>query len=336
MTPHRARETISAWGTEAEARAALQEFQQAHEAGRTPPAARTLRQLADEYLVYKERQGKRSIAEDRRILTSRLLLAFGPDLPVKKLTAAAIGQYEQQRAGEVSAFTVSNELGILRHMLRLARRWGYLEQVPDVELPKKPEGRQRYLESDEIAKLLDASAKSRNPYLHAIVTLAVNSGMRKSELLGLEWERVNLSTSAITLYRTKSNKPRGVPINRAVYDALVGLEPDPADRAGLVFKRRDGAAWGQIRTAFTSACAKAGIKAFRFHDLRHTAASHMVMRGASLQDVKEILGHSDFKMTLRYAHLSPAHLRSAVDRLDGLTPLASTEHKISESLGARA
>ena len=131
---------------------------------------------------------------------------------------------------------------------------------------------------------------------------------------------MDLSTSRLTLYRTKSGKPRGSPINRAVYDALVALEPDQARRVGLGFKRRDGAAWGQIRTAFTKALERADIKAFRFHDLRHTAASHLVMRGASLREVQEMLGHVDFKMTLRYAHLSPAHLRGAVDRLDGLTP----------------
>jgi integrase len=108
-------------------------------------------------------------------------------------------------------------------------------------------------------------------------------------------------------------------MNRAVYDALTALEPDAARREGLLFKERGGGAWGQIRTAFERAVAKAGLRDFRFHDLRHTAASHLVMRGASLSDVKEILGHSDMKMTMRYAHLSPAHLRRAVDKLDGLT-----------------
>ena len=104
--------------------------------------------------------------------------------------------------------------------------------MPEIELPKKPEGRQRYLEQAEITRLLAACRASRNPYLAAIVVLALNTGMRKGEILGLEWERVDLSTSRLTLYRTKSGKPRGVPINRAVYDALVALEPDQAAARG--------------------------------------------------------------------------------------------------------
>jgi integrase len=240
---------------------------------------------------------------------------------VRSLTAEAIAQYERKRAGEVSAFTVANELTVLRHMLRLGRRWGYLEHVPDVDMPKRPGGRLRYLETDEITRLLTACSESRNPYLTAIVTLAVNTGMRKGEILGLEWERINFSTSMITLYVTKSGKPRGVPINRAVYDTLSALEPETAGRRGLLFRKSDHRAWGQIRTAFALALERAKIPVgFRFHDLRHTCASWMVMKGASLKDVQEILGHADYKMTQRYAHLSPAHLLAAVERLDGLTP----------------
>ena len=142
--------------------------------------------------------------------------------------------------------------------------------------------------------------------------------MRKGEILGLEWERVDLSTARLTLLQTKNGKPRGVPIGRAVYDALIALEPDPERRRGRVFPSGNDRRGSQIRTAFEAALKRAGIVGCRFHDLRHTAASHLVMRGASLQDVKEVLGHSDLRMTLRYAHLSPAHLRGAVERLEGL------------------
>jgi integrase len=110
--------------------------------------------------------------------------------------------------------------------------------VPDAELPKRPEWRQRYLEEDEITRPLAACRKSRNPYLAAIVIIALNTGMRKTEILELTWERVDLSTRRLTLYRTKSGRPRGVPVNRAVYDVLVALQPDAKQRAGLLFSAR--------------------------------------------------------------------------------------------------
>jgi integrase len=321
---HRDRQYSAEWQTKPEAMEAMLARRRELEAGKIErPADRSLGQLAEEYLTYKEQHGKRSLREDRRILKKRLLPAFGTDLPVRRLTGAAIAQYERGRAGQVSAFSLANELTVLRHMLRLGKRWGYMADVPEITLPKKPEGRLRYLEEAEIGKLLEACGKSRNPYLSAIVTLALNTGMRKGEILGLEWERVDLAadyglSARLTLYRTKSGKPRGVPLNRAAIDALTALAK-PEQRVGRIFTKRNDRAWGQIRTVFTTALTRACIKAFRFHDLRHTFASHFVMRGGSLRALQEILGHADYKMTLRYSHLSPAHLRADMDRLDGLT-----------------
>jgi len=323
------------WTTEAEAVDALARRLKDAESGKvTRPAQTTLGALTEHYLRYKADGKKRSIREDTRILKTRLLPAFGAELPVRRLSETLIAQYEKQRAGEVSAFTVANELTILRHMLRLGRRWGYLDQVPEIDMPKKPEPRERYLEEAEIGQLLKACRASRNPYLAAIVTLALNTGMRKGETLGLEWPRVDLSTSRLTLYKTKSGKPRGIPVNRAVYDVLVALEPEPERRQGFVFARRDGAAWGQVRTAFTSALKAAAITGFRFHDLRHTFASHFMMRGGSLYDLKEILGHSDIKMTMRYAHLSPDYLRAEMAKTERRTAAVVGESSDSNT-GAR-
>jgi integrase len=322
----RERTFSSEWATRDDALQALAERQRAITVGRVDrPEARTLGALADEYLTYKAERGKRSLRNDRAIFARRLLPAFGADLPVRRLTAPAIARYEQQRGKAVSAFTVANELAVLRHALRLAKRWGYLDDVPEIVLPKKPEPRERYLTEAEIGRLLAASARSRNPYLGAIVSLALNTGMRKAEILGLEWERVDLTadyglSARLTLYRTKSGKPRGVPLGGDAIDALAALEPDPARRTGPVFKRASGGAWGQVRTAFATAMARAGIAEFRFHDLRHTFASHYVMRGGSLYELKDILGHSDIKMSMRYSHLSPHHLRAGVERLKGLAP----------------
>ncbi len=319
------RRVSSEWLTEADALEALAGRRKEIAADLVErPADRTLGKLAEEYLRYKIDHGKRSVKDDKRIIETRLLPAFGVSMSIRKLTTAPIAQYEKQRAGQVSAYTVSNELSVLRHMLRLAKRWGYLDQAPEIEMPRKPEGRLRYLETVEIGKLLDACQESRSRCLCPAVVIALGTGMRKGEILGLEWERVDLSSARITLYKTKNSKPRGIPINRDVYEALIALEPDAARRQGRLFPKGNDRRGSQIRTAFEAALQRAGIKDFRFHDLRHTFASHAVMRGATLQEIKEILGHSDLRMTLRYAHLSPAHLRGAVERLEGLAATAKT------------
>ena len=256
----RERKVSSDWLTEQDAMTALGERLKAMEAGQLgKPAQRTLGELAKEYLQYKRDQGKRTVDGDKRILEGRLLPALGTAVNVRTLTAQVLAQYEKRRAGEVSAYTVANELSLIRHMLRLAKRWGYVASAPEITLPKKPEGRRRYLAEEELGRLLAACRISRNPHLAAIVTLAVHTGMRKGELLGLEWERIDLSSARITLYDTKNGTPRGVPMNRAVYDVLVALEPVAAERTGLLFRRRRGGAWGQIRRAFETAVTKAKL-----------------------------------------------------------------------------
>lgn len=170
--------------------------------------------------------------------------------------------------------------------------------------------------------------------------LAIHTGMRKSEIMGLTWERVSPDKDLgfnvrVTLYDTKNGEPRGVPLNTDAIAALAALEPDPDRRSGSVFKRANGEDWGQIRSAFEKAVDRAGLPNFRFHDLRHTVASHLAMRGRPLKEIQEVLGHKSFSMTLRYAHLSPMHLRTAVESLNGLTPNADQldqwAHKMSQN-----
>jgi len=104
---------------------------------------------------------------------------------------------------------------------------------------------------------------------------------------------------------------------------------------GLVIRRADGRAWGSIRTAFDQACTRAKLDDFRFHDLRHTYASHFMMRGGNVAELRDILGHADIKMTMRYAHLSPAHLRTTVNRMAGLTPVVRPVDKVVDKSAPR-
>jgi integrase len=190
---------------------------------------------------------------------------------------ASESEQRRQRLADVSGATIKLQLSVLRHALRLARKWGYLDQVPEIEMPKKPEGRQRYLDEAEIARLLEACRASRNPHLVTIVTVAINTGMRKAEILRLTWERVDLASARITLYDIKNGRPRGVPVNRAVYDALIALEPDGARRTGAPGGRsaprgrRPSSARGSRAYASTTSgtprratCSCAGLHSARF------------------------------------------------------------------------
>ncbi len=297
--------------------------------------SKTFGEVAAQYLEVK--RGKRSWKDDSRTL-DRLLKAFGRDSLITTLTAERISQYQAKRKAELSArrrdrdgnpvpvspAAVNRELALLRHLLVLAEEWGYIEKVPRIRLEKEPEGRLRFLTSEEIARLLAACEQSKHPELATVVTVALNTGMRKGEVLGLTWDRVDFARGVLLLERTKSGRRREVPMNQAVYDVLSRLT---GSRQGRVFQSPT------IRTAFERAVEVAKLEDFRFHDLRHTAASYLVMRGASLVDVRAVLGHSDVKMTMRYAHLSPEHLRSAVAKLDGLTssPVTSTQAMSSEA-----
>ncbi|PYN40359.1 MAG: hypothetical protein DME00_34650 [Candidatus Rokuibacteriota bacterium] len=142
------------------------------------------------------------------------------------------------------------------------------------------------------------------------VVIALNTGLRLGELLGLNWIYVDLSRGVIRLEFTKSGRRREMPLNGDSHQALVSLTPKAE---GRVFQTRF------IKTAYNAAVAIAKLDDVNFHTLRHTFASWAVMRGVSLKELQELLGHSSLAMMMRYAHLAPEHLRAAVSRLEGLT-----------------
>jgi integrase len=297
----------------------------------------TLAQAAERYLASKAR--KRTIEADRRQL-ELLKTEFGPETPLAEITASRISEYKAKRLTAVrkigqgkaavdrrlTAAAVNRPLALLRHLLRLAHEeWESIENVPRIRLEKEPQGRLRWLTEEEITRLLEAAAKSRNKDLRVAVILALNTGLRLGELLGLTWERVELSRGVIRLDLTKSGRRREVPLNSESYEALVALMPKPS---GRVFRTKG------IRKAYENAVANAKLDDVNFHTLRHTFASWAVMRGVSLKELQELLGHSSLAMTMRYAHLAPEHLRSAVTRLEGLTSPKPAHEEMSASVSA--
>jgi integrase len=197
----------------------------------------TLAQASERYLASKAR--KRTVSEDRRQL-EHLKAAFGIDTPLAAISAARISEYKAERLSAVrkigtgdsaierplTAAAVNRPLALLRHLLRLAHEeWELLQTVPRVRLEKEPQGRLRWLTQEEITRLLGACVKSRNKELRAAVVVALNTGLRRGELLGLTWERVDMSRGVIRLELTKSGRRREVPLNEDSDRALVGLGP---------------------------------------------------------------------------------------------------------------
>jgi integrase len=285
----------------------------------------TLSRAAERYLAAKAR--KRSVMSDRRIL-EHFKTEFGKDTALTEITASRISEYRAKRLAttlgqdgqRLSAAAVNRPLALLRHLLRLAcDEWEVLPTVPKIRLEKESQGRLRWLTPEEAAKLLEKCRAQNNPNLVDLVELALYTGMRQGELLGLTWDRVDRARGVVLLERTKSGRRREVPLNGPA-DAILARRAADGPRDGLVFGTQS---WYAFRGHWEAAVEAAGLEDFRFHDLRHTFASWAVQRGATLPELKDLLGHSSLAMVMRYAHLSPEHLRSAVARLD--TVLTSQE-----------
>jgi integrase/protein-L-isoaspartate O-methyltransferase len=179
-------------------------------------------------------------------------------------------------------------------------------------LTEESQGRLRWLTPEEATRLLSRCREAENAVLADLVEFCLFTGVRRVEALTLAWERVDRSRGVVVLEPTKSGRRREIPINSDADAVLVRRAPRAS---GLVF---GSSSWRTLRTSWEDAVAGAKIDSLRFRDLRHTFAAWAVQRGATLQEVKDLLGHSSLSMVMRYAHLSPEHLRTAVGRLDGL------------------
>jgi len=317
--PKRTRSYRAEW-TKEQAQEALAKVLLQIETPKAQSSAVTLAEAAERYLQAKAR--KKSVAEMGRVLES-FKRDFGADTPLASITASRISEWEAGRLAATSRQTgkllsqaaVNRPLATLRAMLRMARdKWEVLAKVPHIKLEKEDQSRLRWLTPEEAERLFSACRASRNPHLVDLVEFCVFTGLRQAEALELTWECVERARGVILLEETKSGKRREVPLNGRADAVLLRRQPQ---ESGLVFGARS---FDHFRSAWETAVDRAKLADFRFHDLRHTFASWAVQQGATLQEVKDLLGHSSLAMTLRYAHLAPERLRTAVSRLDGIIP----------------
>lgn len=283
---------------------------------------------------------------------ARLLNSF-PDFQTKRLDQITAFDIERWRSGRVregaGASTVNRYLDDLKSCMEKAVGWGYLKANPakDIKrLKNTADPTPRYLSDGEYRALLDAldareahirtqrakgNAWRRErgrellpdlgnaPYadhLKPLVLLSLNTGLRRAEALALEWDAIDFDRSILTVRAAtaKSSKTRHIPLNGPTKDMLA-VWKDWIGSTRYIFEGPAGGPMHDVRTSWEKVLKAAGIKKFRWHDLRHTFASWLVIRGVDLNTVRELLGHADYSTTLRYAHLAPEVRAAAVERL---------------------
>lgn len=263
----------------------------------------TFRQFAKTYFINHSKANKKSWKTDEfRIET--LNDCFGNQL-LTQIRPLDIERFKAERLEKMAKATVNRELALLKNIFTKATHWGTfnrLNPVKMVQMCKEDNERLRFLTKEEIAKLLEHC----DGELLALVKFALNTGMRRGEIMNLTWNDIDIERGLIYIRDSKSGKARILPMNDTVKEVLLGIQRVKGVKA--IFR-------GVHRDKFDRVLEKTGITDASFHTLRHTVASHLAMAGVDLHTISRILGHSDAKMTLRYAHLSPDFMANAMQRL---------------------
>ena len=280
--------------------------------------------LATKYSEWtKGRKSERRILDESYVI-DRLKERF-TDL-ASRVTKADVEAYLSERLKTVGPARHNLDLQVVRGIFAKAVEWAYCRKNPSdgIRRLKEPPGRVRFLTDDERKALLDACSSR----LRQIVEITLDSGLRKGELLSLRWDNIDLKNRMIRVERSKNGERRDVPMTDRVFQLLQEI-PRRVDTPYL-FANSDGTPPASVSTAWYNALEASGVTNFHFHDLRHTFASNLVMRGVDIRTVQVLLGHKRIEMTMRYAHLSPAHLREAISVLGSSGPRTKQDQR-SES-----
>lgn len=300
---------------------------------------------AEWFRTHVATNNKPSTQRSNGMIVNDHLIGFFGDKPLDAISIEDIERYKAFKLkADLSPKTVNNHLGVLSKCLRTAVEWNRTPTAPCIRLLKVPPQGFDFLDSSETTRLVSGFI---DPHWQAMTICAFRSGLRMGELLGLRWEDVDFERRQLSVRRSivhgivaspKSNKVRHVPLSDDLLEALAGLRP----KTGYVFQQSNGEpmtrgmAWRAIQTA----CKRAGLRLVGWHVLRHTFASHLATEGVSIQIIQTLLGHSDLKMTLRYAHLAPSSLRDAISVLQAAEkrdigkfgqPVGNQPHGTSES-----
>jgi site-specific recombinase XerD len=267
------------------------------------------------YLEDHARPNKRSYRDDCRRV-KRLLDAFG-EKALSEISTQDAARFKARLSQEVSPATVNRFLALLKTIFNKGIQWGKTKDNParGVKLFKENGQRVRFLSEEEEDNLKTEFP----PEYWPLVEFAIHTGTRQGEMFNLRWTDINFQTKIITIPipQSKSGEMKHIPMNDRVIEILRALPSRMKGEWVFPSSKETTPMNGNnfTKRVFIPAVKKAEIENFRWHDLRHTFASRLVMKGNDLRTVQELMGHKDIKMTLRYSHLSPAHKMKAVQTL---------------------
>lgn len=224
-----------------------------------------------------------------------------------------------RRGTKMANGTVVRYMASLSHAFSLAvKDWQWIDDSPlrKVSKPKEPRGRERFLSDDERLALLAACKASTSRFLYPVVVLALSTGMRRGEIMGLRWGQIDLTCGRILLFETKNNTSRAVALAGLALSLIGELNKVRRFDTDLVFYGDTGKNPVDLTKPWTTALGKANLTDFRFHDLRHSAASYLAMNGATTIEIAAVLGHKTLQMVKRYSHLANNHTNSVVTSMN--------------------
>ena len=281
-----------------------------------------VREIVESYRKWSEESGK--VITDCRPAWDRVIQRFG-DISAETLKPTDIEEWALELSKQFSASSVNHHLALLSASYNRAQRHGSVSVNPMHLVPRLKANniRVRCLSEAEESRLLEALPE----WLRPLVVVALHTGMRRGELLRLRWSDVDFATSTIVVREAKSGEGRRLPMSVETRQALRALwekghkvvalrDCGAIDLAGHAFAAPNGGFMHSLDRYWYPALRRAAIPDFHFHDLRHTFASRLAMKGVDLYRVQTLMGHKTPEMTQRYAHLSPDTLREAVERLD--------------------
>ena len=264
------------------------------------------RSNTERHLAYwKSRLGSYALAD----VTPALIVTYRNELQARMT----------QRKKPMANATVVRYMASLSHAFTIAiKDWQWLDDSPmrKVSKPREPRGRERFLSDDERTRLLIACRASSSRCLYTVVVVALSTGMRRGEIMKLSWPQVDLQLGRVLLFETKNGSSRAVTLAGHALELMKEMAKVRRIGTELIFYGDPLSRPVDLKKPWATAITKAGIADFRFHDLRHSAASYLAMNGATTIEIAAILGHKTLQMVKRYSHLATSHTTQVVSAMN--------------------